>query len=170
MNARTTLVVLATSLVGCSSLLPTQEEGCYALTPVRPSGILRDECQLLADAAGTLGARMTQSGYILDVRFRFSSPDQGPVVDVAMAGRFDYGRDTFSVDGSAENIVLPIAGQSCQLQVVDVHLEGRTDPGAPTQFSGLIRVTTSTLRPEACICQAWFEYQANRSTNASICP
>ncbi len=139
--------------------------------PVRPSGILRDECQLLADAAGTLGARMTQSGYILDVRFRFSSPSQGPVVDVAMAGRFDYGRDTFSVDGSAENIVLPIAGP-----VLSASGRGRAprrqhrSRGPRSSFSGLIRITTSTLRPETCICQAWFEYQAIRSTNASICP
>ncbi len=66
--------------------------------------------------------------------------------------------------------MLPIAGQSCQLQVVDVHLEGTTDPKNPAHFSGLMRVTTSTLRPEACICQAWFEYQAIRSTNENICP
>lgn len=170
MNARTALVVLATSLVGCSTVLPAQDQGCYALTPVRPSGILRDECQLLADAAGTLGARMTQSGYILDVRFRLSSPAQGPMVDVAMAGRFDFGRDTFSVDGTADNIVLPIGGQSCQLQLVAVHLEGTTDDRDPAHFSGLMRITTSTLRPETCVCQAWFEYQAHISITENICP
>jgi hypothetical protein len=34
----------------------------------------------------------------------------------------------------------------------------------------LIRITTSTPRPETCICQAWFEYQANLSSTGSICP
>jgi len=170
MNARTALVVLATSLVGCSAGLQEQQQGCYALTPVRPAGILRDECQLLAATMATLGARLTQSGYILDLRARFSSPSQGQPLDVAMAGRFDYGRPAFSADGTAANIVLPISGQSCQLERVDVHLTGTTDALDPARFSGLIRISTSTPRPEACVCQAWFEYQAALSSSGSICP
>lgn len=163
-------MVLATSLVGCSSLLPAQEQGCYAITPVQPSGVLRDECQLLADGAGKVGVRMTQSGYILDLGMRLSAESLGKAVDVAMAGRFDYGRDTFSADGTAENIVLPISGQSCEVQLLSVHLEGTTDEKDPRRFAGLIRIETYTLRPEACVCQAWFKYQAALSSSGSICP
>jgi hypothetical protein len=169
MNARTALVVFATSLVGCTAL-HEQEQGCYALSPVRPTGILRDECQLLADTAVTLGARLTQSGYILDIRFRFTSPAQGQPIDVEMAGSFDFSRATFSADGTAANIVLPIAGQSCQPQQVNVHLDATSDPVVLDRFSGLIRITTSTPRPEACVCQAWFEYLATLTTSGSICP
>ena len=171
MNACTALGVLATALVGCSSLLPAQEEGCYAITPVQPSGVLRDECNLVADVASTLGVRMTQSGYIVDLRMRFPTESLGQEVDVAMAGRFDYGtNNTFSADGTAQNIVLPISGQSCQVQRVDVHLEGTTDTKNARRFSGLIRIQTSTPRPETCVCQAWFQYQAAVSSTESICP
>lgn len=169
MNVRTALVVLATSLVACS-VLHEQPPGCYALDPVRPTGILRDECQLLADTAVTLGGRLTQSGYIVDLRFRFASPAQGDPIDIAMAGRFDFSRGTFSADGSAANIALPIAGQSCQPQFMNIHLEGTTDPLDPNRFSGVIRIVTSTPRPETCVCQAWFEYQAAMSSSANICP
>ena len=170
MNACTALGVLATALVGCGSLLPAQEEGCYAISPVQPSGVLRDECNLVADVARTLGVRMTQSGYIVDLRMRFPTESLGQEVDVAMAGRFDYGRNTFSADGTAQNIVLPISGQSCQVQLVDVHLEGTTDPKDPRRFAGLIRIQTSTPRPETCVCQAWFQYQASISSSGNICP
>ncbi len=171
MNARTALVVLASSwMLGCGGRSHAQEEGCYALSPVRPSGIIRDECQLLADAAADLGARLTVSGNLVELDFRFSSPSQGEVLDVSMAGQFDYNQETFTADGTAANILLPIGGQACQLQLVDVHLEATTDPAHSTRFSGLIRITTSTPRPETCICQAWFEYQANLSSTGSICP
>ena len=169
MNLRTALVVFATSQVACS-VLHEQTPGCYELAPVRPTGILRDECQLLADTGVTLGARLTQSGYILDIRFRFTSPEQGQPIDIAMAGRFDFSRNTFSADGSAVNISLPIAGESCQPLFVNVHLDGTTGALDTDRFAGVIRIVTSTPRPEACVCQAWFEYQAAMSSSGSICP
>jgi hypothetical protein len=168
MNARMALVVLTSSLIGCGGRTHTQEEGCYALTPVRPSGIIRDECQLLADAASILGARLTRSGNVVEVDFRFTSPSVGELLDVSMAGAFSYSEEAFSADGTASNILLPIGGQTCQLQLVDVHLDATTD--TPTRFSGVIRITTSTPRPETCICQAWFEYQAELSSTPSVCP
>ncbi len=164
------LTVLAASVIGCGGRTHDQEEGCYALTPVRPSGIIRDECQLLADAAANLGARLTLSGNVVELDFRFSTPSQGELLDVSMAGQFAYGEEAFSADGTAANILLPIAGQSCQLQLVDVHLDATTDTFDPSRFTGVIRITTSTPRPETCICQAWFEYQANLSNTASVCP
>ena len=160
--------VLTTSMIACGGRTHEQEEGCYALSPVRPSGIIRDECQLLADAAANLGARLTRSGNVVEVDFRFSSPSQGELLTVSMAGQFAFSEETFSADGTAANILLPIGGQACQLQLVDVHLDATTQ--TPTSFSGVIRITTSTPRPETCICQAWFEYQAGLSTNASVCP
>ena len=51
-----------------------------------------------------------------------------------------------------------------------MHLDATTDSLDPDRFSGLIRITTSTPRPEACVCQAWFEYQAALSSSGSICP
>jgi hypothetical protein len=170
MNARMALLVLASSLIGCGGRTHAQEEGCYALNPVRPSGIIRDECQLLADAAANLGVRLTRSGNVVELDFRFSSPSQGEPLDVSMAGRFAYNQETFSADGTAANVLLPIGGQACQLQLVDVHLDATTDPMQTTGFSGVIRITTSTPRPETCTCQAWFEYRASLTTNASVCP
>lgn len=167
MNARMAVVVLTSSLMACGGRTHDQEEGCYALTPVRPSGIIRDECQLLADAAANLGARLTISGNLVEVEFRFATPSQGELLTVSMAGQFAYSEEAFSADGTAANILLPIGGQACQLQLVDVHLDATTQ--SSTRFSGLIRITTSAPRPETCICQAWFEYQAGLSTNAS-CP
>jgi hypothetical protein len=161
-------VVLTTSLIACGGRTHQQEEGCYALSPVRPSGIIRDECQLLADAAANLGARLTVSGNVVELDFRFSTPSQGELLTVSMAGQFAFSEETFSADGTAANILLPIGGQACQLQLVDVHLDATTL--SSTRFSGVIRVTTSTPRPETCTCQAWFEYQANLSVNASVCP
>jgi hypothetical protein len=168
MNARMALVVLSTSLIACGGRTHDQEEGCYALTPVRPSGIIRDECQLLADAAANLGAQLTVSGNVVEVDFRFSTPSQGELLTVSMAGQFSYSEEAFSADGTAANILLPIDGQACQLQLVDVHLDATTQTS--TSFAGVIRITTSTPRPETCICQAWFEYQAGLSTNESVCP
>ena len=161
-------VVLTSSMIACGGRTHVQDEGCYALTPVRPSGIIRDECQLLADAAANLGARLTVSGNVVGIDFRFSTPSQGELLTVSMAGQYAFSEETFSADGTAANILLPIGGQSCQLQLVDVHLDAATD--STTRFSGVIRVTTSTPRPETCICQAWFEYQANLSSNPSTCP
>lgn len=162
------LVVLTTSLIGCGGRTHSQEEGCYALTPVQPSGIIRDECQLLADAASILGGRLTISGNLVEVDFRFASPTQGELLDVSMAGAFSYSEEAFSADGTASNVLLPIGGQTCQLQLVDVHLDATTN--TPSRFSGEIRITTSTPRPETCICQAWFEYQAELSSTPSVCP
>ena len=162
------LAVLTSSLLACGGRTHEQEEGCYALTPVRPTGIIRDECQLLADAAANLGARVVLSGNLVEVDFRFSTPTLGELLTVSMAGSFAYAEEAFSADGTAANTLLPIGGQSCQLQLVDVHLDATTE--SPTSFSGLIRITTSTPRPETCICQAWFEYQAGLSTNESLCP
>ncbi len=164
------LVVLASSLIGCGGRTHAQQEGCYALNPVRPSGIIRDECQLLADAAANLGAGVTISGNVVEIDFRFSTPSQGELLVVSMAGQFAFGEEAFSADGTAANILLPIEGQSCQLQLVDVHLDATTNTADSSRFSGIGRITTSTPRPETCICQAWFEYQASLSTTASVCP
>jgi hypothetical protein len=167
MNARMALAVLTSSLVACGGRTHDQQEGCYALTPV-PSGIIRDECQLLGNAAANLGARLVVSGNVVELDFRFSSPGQGELLTVSMAGNYDYSEETFSADGTASSISLPIGGQVCQLQLVDVHLDATTQTS--TTFSGLIRISTHTPQPETCICQAWFEYQAELSTNGSLCP
>src|SRR5215813_2894988 len=168
MNARMALAVLTSSLLACGGRTHDQEEGCYALTPVRPSGIIRDECQLLAEAAANLGARLVVSGNVVEVDFRFSTPSQRELLTVSMAGNFAYNEEAFSADGTAANIPLPIGGQTCQLQLVNVHLDATTQ--SPTRFSGEIRIITHTPRPETCICQAWFQYQAALSTNGSLCP
>ena len=161
------LLALTSSLVACGGRTHQQEEGCYALT-VRPEGIIRDECQLLADAAANLGARLVISGNVVEVDFRFSTPSQGELLTVSMAGQFAYNEEAFSADGTATNIPLPIAGQTCQLQLVNVHLDATTQ--SATTFSGQIRISTYTPRPETCVCQAWFQYQAALSTNESLCP
>ena len=67
-------------------------------------------------------------------------------------------------------VLLPIGGQACQLQLVDIHLDATTASLDPTRFNGQIRIITSTPRPETCVCQAWFEYQASLSNSQSICP
>jgi hypothetical protein len=170
MNARMVIVVLASSLAGCGGRAHAQDEGCYALVPVRPQGIIRDECQLLADAAANLGGRLSVSGNVVELDFRFSSPSQGGLLDVSMAGAFNYSEESFSADGTAANVLLPIGGQACQLQLVDVHLVATTASLDPSRFQGEIRIVTSTPRPETCVCQAWFEYQANLSNSQSICP
>ena len=162
------LAVLTSSLLACGGRTHDQEEGCYALTPVRPSGIIRDDCQLLADAAANLGARLVVSGNVVELEFRFSTPSLGELLTVSMAGNFAYNEEVFSADGTATNIQLPIGGQTCQLQLVNVHLDATTQ--SSTEFSGQIRISTTTPTPETCICQAWFEYQATLSPNGSLCP
>ena len=84
-------------------------------------------------------------GNVVEVDFRFSTPSQGELLTVSMAGQFAYSEEAFSADGTAANILLPIDGQACQLQLVDVHLDATTRPR--TSFAGLIRITTSTPRP-----------------------
>ena len=164
------LVILASSWIGCGGRTHAQDEGCYALEPVRPAGIIRDECQLLADAAANLGARLIVSGNVVELDFRFASPSLGTVVDIAMAGQFAYSEETFSADGTVENVLFPVQGQSCQLQFVHVHLDATTILSDASRFNGTMRVETFTPRPETCVCQAWFEYQASLSNTASICP
>lgn len=167
MNARMAVVIVTSSLMACGGRTHEQEEGCYALTPVRPSGIIRDECQLLADAAANLGARLGIDGNVVEMRLRLSTPARSDVLTVSMAGRFDYSREVFTADGTASEIQLPIGGQTCQLQWVDVHLEATS--ASATRFAGLMRIGTRAPLPEACICQTWFEYQADLDTTAS-CP
>jgi hypothetical protein len=167
MNARMAVVVLTSSLIACGGRTHSQEEGCYALTPVRPSGIIRDECQLLADAAANLGARLVIDGNVVEMGVRLATPAQSDLLTVSMAGRFNYSQEVFTADGTASNIALPVGGQTCQLQWLDVHLEATTD--SATRFAGLMRIGTRTPLPETCICQTWFEYQAELSSTAS-CP
>lgn len=162
------VMALTTSLIACGGRTHQQQEGCYALVPVRPSGIIRDECQLLADSASNLGARLVVNGNLVELDFRFSSPSQGELLTVSMAGQYAYNEEAFSADGTATNVLLPIQGQACQLQLVDINLDATTQ--SSSSFSGLIRITTSAPRPETCICQAWFEYQATLSSNSSTCP
>src|SRR5215813_14827869 len=107
MNARMALAVVTSSLLACGGRTHDQEEGCYALTPVRPSGIIRDDCQLLADAAANLGARLVVSGNVVELEFRFSTPSLDELLTVSMAGNFAYSEEVFSADGTATNIQLP---------------------------------------------------------------
>lgn len=169
MNVRRVLPLLLALLPACGGRTHAQQEGCYAIVPVRPSGVIRDECQLLANAASNLSGEFVVRGNVVSLKFRFATPGEGILLDVSMAGQFSFSEETFSADGTAANILLPIAGETCQLQLVDVHLDGTTDPADDAHFSGLIRISTSTPRPEACICQAWFEYQARLSTTPQTC-
>jgi hypothetical protein len=169
MNLRRVLAALLALLPACAGRSHAQQEGCYALVPVRPSGVIRDECQLLANAAANLSAQFLIRGNVVSLKFRFANPGEGALLDVSMAGQFSFSEESFSADGTATNILLPIAGQTCQLQLVDVHLDGATNPDDDQRFSGLIRISTSTPRPETCICQAWFEYQASLSVDPQTC-
>jgi hypothetical protein len=169
MNVRRVLPALLALLPACAGRDHPQLEGCYALVPVRPAGVIRDECQLLANVASNLSGELVVRGNVVSLKFRFATPGQGTLLDVSMAGQFNYAQQTFSADGTAANILLPIAGLTCQLQLVDVHLDATTNPSDDQRFSGVIRISTSTPRPEACICQAWFEYQAVLSSNPQTC-
>ena len=168
MNVRRLLPPLLALLLACGGRSHPQTEGCYVLTPVRPSGVIRDECQLLANAASNLSADFLVRGNVVSLKFRFATPGEGTLLDVSMAGQFDFSEQTFSADGTATNILLPIEGQVCQLQLVDVHIDATTRTS--TSFTGVIRISTTTPRPETCICQAWFEYEAGLTTNESLCP
>jgi len=169
MNVRRVLPALLALLPACGGRSHAQQEGCYVLTPVRPSGVIRDECQLLANVAANLSADFSVRGNVVAVKFRFATPAEGALLDVSMAGQFSFDEEAFSADGTASNILLPIAGQTCQLQLVDVHLDATTNPQDDARFSGIIRISTSTPRPETCICQAWFEYQASLSVVPGTC-
>ena len=169
MNARQVLPALLALLPACAGRSHAQTEGCYVLTPVRPSGVIRDECQLLANAASNLSADFLVRGNVVSLKFRFATPGEGTLLDVSMAGQFDFSEESFSADGTATNVLLPISGQVCQIQLVDVHIDAATNPQDDDRFSGLIRISTSTPRPETCICQAWFEYQASLSVVADTC-
>jgi hypothetical protein len=169
MNVRRVLPALLALLSACGGRAHQQQEGCYSLVPVRPSGVIRDECQLLANVAANLSSEFVVRGNVVSLKFRFATPGEGTLLDVSMAGQFNFSEESFSADGTATNILLPISGQTCQLQLVDVHIDATTDPDDDQRFSGIIRISTSTPRPETCICQAWFEYQAALSISPQTC-
>jgi hypothetical protein len=156
-------------LFACTGRDHAQNEGCYAVTPVRPSGVIRDDCGLLDDAASVLSTDFSFFGDYVELSFRLGSPAFGALLDVSMAGTFKFGMEQFVADGTAANVLLPIDGLACSVERVAIHMDAATNPNNPKAFSGLLAITTFTTRPEQCVCTAWFQYQADLSSNPNTC-
>jgi hypothetical protein len=156
-------------LSACAGRNHAQDEGCYAVTPVRPSGIIRDDCGLLGDAASNLSTSFSFFGDYVELGFRLGSPAFGTLLDVSMAGHFKFGAEQFGADGTAANVLLPIEGQDCSVERVAIHMDATSNPNNPRVFSGLLAITTFTAGAEKCVCTAWFQYQADLSSDPNTC-
>ena len=156
-------------LSACAGRNHAQDEGCYVITPMSPSGIIRDDCGLLGDAASVLSTNFSFFGDYVELSFRLGSPAFGTLLDVSMAGHFKFAEEQFGADGTAANVLLPIAGQDCSVERVAIHMDATTNGDNPRLFSGLLAITTFTAGAEQCVCTAWFQYQAELSSNSNTC-
>jgi hypothetical protein len=169
LNARLALLATLSLLSACTGRSHAQDEGCYTITPVRPSGIIRDDCRLLRDAAYNLNTSFSFFGDYVELNFRLGSPAFGVLLDVSMAGHFKFGEEQFGADGTAANVLLPIEGQDCSVERVAIHMDAATNPDNPRVFTGLLAITTFTAGAEQCVCTAWFNYQADLSSDPKTC-
>jgi hypothetical protein len=169
METRLALLAVLTTLSACSGRHHDQVEGCYAIRAVQPAGVLRDDCQLLGNAASVMSSSFSFSGDIVAMSFRMGSATFGTLLDMSMAGKFNFGEEKFGADGTAANVLLPIEGMECSVERTAIHIDATTNPSDAQAFSGLMTITTFTTRPQQCVCTAWFEYLAHLSSDPTTC-
>jgi hypothetical protein len=124
-------------------------EGFYDFTATQTD---TDTCSLLPSDPGSLwDGRFIPSGnrvWVVYGQFK-----------TQLVGEFQEVSESFTADGSAPNFQTEVRGVSCQLDLVDLHMDGTAD--GKTAFSGKLEVTFESGRPE-CQCNLSVHYRAEK--------
>ncbi len=155
------------ALADCSGRTHTQDEGCYQFAvdeaPLNPPALLRDECSLLTGTGKPGLAALVISGDAVRIRY---FPQTNSFGTIDLIGQFQFNREKFIADGDNANVSLQVGTAQCLLDEVRLHMDGSTV--SSSELTGTLRIEYITNRPDACVCQLWVQFRANRI--GSTCP
>jgi hypothetical protein len=126
------------------------EDGTYALRGQAPSS---DACGLLTGSSALGSGELSSQGDVVQMGY-------SQVAQMIMTGQYREGLEQFYLDGTANNVIAVVRGVSCQLDLVEVHLDGTADGAAA--FHGQIRFDYQALNSDSCACQATGAFSAVR--------
>ena len=140
-------IVLGCLALGCDHV---QAPGQYAFTAEE---IIRDDCELLADADALWDGRLHISGEVVWMDYA--------LYDMELRGQYKYNLEAFVMDGSAANVTEVIAGEECRFDFVTVQLEGESQ--SESTFTGTVRANYQPSPGSLCECSVWARFRATRS-------
>lgn len=144
------VVTLAALLSSCGAHV--LEDGRYALTATE---VFRDECGLISSPEALWDATLKVDGE--HVRMKLD------LFEIELRGLYRELSEGFYADGTAANMVTQVRAQTCQLDLATVHVETTTET---TQvFNGTMRVQYWAHADEACECEAWLSFRAEKTGN-----
>ncbi len=122
--------------------------GSYSVTVLRT---LRDDCGLAAapEIAGPLELDPAED----IVRLRYA------LFQARLTGFYLEQSEAFSADGTVQNVTAPLAGQTCRIDMVRLHLEARTL--SRDAFGGELSATLESEQA-GCDCVLWAQYEARK--------
>lgn len=146
------LCLSASLVTGCRT--HPQDQGTYAFSW---DSVIQDTCGLYP-GGGPIGiGALTLAGDDVWIRFDpFALNLRGQYRDPPDS--FTKANESFYVDGSADQVFAPVNGQTCQLDMVQLHFDGTTV--SPTEFQGAARVTYTSLFHPECECRATGTFHA----------
>lgn len=144
------VVTLAALLSSCGAHV--LEDGSYALTATE---VFRDECGLVASPEALWDATLRIDGE--HVRMKLD------LFEIELRGVYREMSEGFYVDGTAANMVTQVRGETCRLDLATVHLDASTE--ASQVFNGTMRVQYWAHAAEACECEAWLSFRAEKTGN-----
>jgi len=147
-HTRWWLVAAALGLSCVGSRGHDLEQGDYVFTELE---VLADACGLLP-ASGLWDGSMVRSGDYVRIDYQ--------LLGLGVVGYYRYSLEEFYADGTAEEVTVPVAGGSCQVDQLALHLTAITR--SPTQFEGALTVRTYAQANEACECELSVTYRADR--------
>jgi hypothetical protein len=139
-------LALCLALAACTGRSHPQFEGSYRFTA---DEVFRDECALLQGKTDLFGGALVITGNEVAMTYG--------LFDIRLVGRYLESLEDFTVDGSANSVLLPVQGKECEVDLLTVHLEAQTD--SSEAFHGVLRIA-SEAREAGCSCQVWATYHA----------
>ena len=141
------LVVCLAMCAGCYGRNHIQHEGSYAFTAQQ---ITRDDCGLQQGTALWSGDMLISGDLI-----RIQMDDR--LYGMVAVGRFLYGVEAFTFDGTATGVTVQVTGTNCQVDMVQAHVDATTD--SATAFHGTSEVGFRTDQIN-CACHLAASYIA----------
>ncbi len=149
-RARWLLLVVMGLLPGCR--VHDLEDGPYQFTLTQ---VLRDDCGLAAHPEVASTGTLRTTGNVVALEYGY--------LDLKLVGTYLTRAEAMTMDGAAVNVSTQVRGHDCLLDAVSMHLDTTTVDA--TTFTGAMKLVFDARTPDACVCQAWFRYSAQRIGN-----